>query len=358
MSLDRTNQSEPFVLGMDIGYSGLKLSMGAVSKDGSFDVSAEKSLVLPIGAAPATMMPQTITGEDLEAIKVLVGDETWVAGVEPSKLHNWQRELHEDYPSSKAYLALFYASLALSERKVIDVLVTGLPVDQFHDITRREKLVAALEGIHRISGKKEVTVKKVLVVPQPAGTYLHAIRTMEDEKTLRLFKNGTVLINDPGFYSTDWIIVKNENMQKSTKGTSTNAVSKILETMSFLIRDEYATAPSIDHIESAFQNNEESIFVCGEEVQLKEYLDKASFKVASAAITEIRENLRHGIKPDICILTGGGGKFFEAVMSETFSCKTVTLKNAITANSSGFWFAGQSYCRKMVNSSHYNEVSA
>ncbi|MCQ1061347.1 hypothetical protein LRP52_48810 [Photobacterium sp. ZSDE20] len=130
-------------------------------------------------------------------------------------------------------------------------------------------------------------MKKVLLIPQPSGTYLHAIRSTNDPKILKLFKSGMDIICDPGFYSTDWIIINKETMQKSSKGTSTNAVSKLLETMSFFIREDYACAPSIDQIEMAFQKDEESIWVSGEEFLLKYYLDRASAVVATAAITEI-----------------------------------------------------------------------
>jgi hypothetical protein len=41
--------------------------------------------------------------------------------------------------STNQYKALFYAALALTEQPVIDVLVTGLPVDQFKDENTRKK---------------------------------------------------------------------------------------------------------------------------------------------------------------------------------------------------------------------------
>ncbi|MCQ1061346.1 hypothetical protein LRP52_48805 [Photobacterium sp. ZSDE20] len=82
----------------------MKLTMGMVSKDGSFDIEPVNSLVMPIGAAPESKMPQSATGEDLKAIKVLVGDEV--------------------YPSSNAYKALFLAALVATKRSVTDVLIT------------------------------------------------------------------------------------------------------------------------------------------------------------------------------------------------------------------------------------------
>ena len=110
-----------FILGLDIGYSNLKIAMG-------FKGGHVTTTVLPVGAGPLALMPQQLTGGEGNCIQVVIDDEKWVAGVEPDRLQGWNRELHDDYPATKPYKALFYAALLLSEQKEIDVLVTGLPV--------------------------------------------------------------------------------------------------------------------------------------------------------------------------------------------------------------------------------------
>ena len=123
-----------FFLGLDIGYSNLKMAMG-------FKDAKATTKVIPVGAATLDKMPQGTDGRDADdVLQVLVDGEKWLAGIEPSRLQGWVRVLSENYPSSKQYRALFHAALLLTEQEVIDVLVTGLPVSQFADEALRSDL--------------------------------------------------------------------------------------------------------------------------------------------------------------------------------------------------------------------------
>lgn len=85
-----------FILGLDIGYSNLKMAMG-------FRGEEVTTTVLPVGAGPLELMPQQLTGGAGSCIQVVIDDEKWVAGVEPDRLQGWDRELHGDYPATKPY---------------------------------------------------------------------------------------------------------------------------------------------------------------------------------------------------------------------------------------------------------------
>ena len=64
-----------FVLGVDIGYSNLKLAIGQSG-------SEPKTIILPAGAGPADRMPERIGGGDDETcLYVSVDNERWAAGV-------------------------------------------------------------------------------------------------------------------------------------------------------------------------------------------------------------------------------------------------------------------------------------
>ena len=102
-----------FVLGLDIGYSNLKMAMGYKGEE-------TRTVVMPVGAGPLELMPQQFTGGAGASIQVVIDGEKWVAGVEPDRLQDWERELHGDYPSTNPYKALFYAALLMSEQKECD----------------------------------------------------------------------------------------------------------------------------------------------------------------------------------------------------------------------------------------------
>ena len=113
------------VLGIDIGYSNLKLAFGKAGHN-------PQVLLRPAGAAPADRLGEKISGKaEDDFLRVTVNGNPFVAGLSPDRAELWSRELHEDYPSTESYRALFHAGLLLSELDQVDVLVTGLPVNQY-----------------------------------------------------------------------------------------------------------------------------------------------------------------------------------------------------------------------------------
>ncbi|MEF1307085.1 plasmid stability protein StbA, partial [Vibrio owensii] len=163
-----------FVLGVDIGYSNLKLAIGQSG-------SEPKTIILPAGAGPADRMPERIGGGDDETcLYVSVDNERWAAGVPAGRLQGWERELHPEYPTTKTYKALFHAALLMAETESIDLVVTGLPVSQFHEPQRKSDLVQRLKGVHQVTPKRSITVHDVKVLPQPAGAFMDLVQTGGD----------------------------------------------------------------------------------------------------------------------------------------------------------------------------------
>lgn len=328
------NQPE-FILGLDIGYSNLKMAMG-------FRGEKVTTTVLPVGAGPLALMPQQLTGGAGSCIQVVIDDEKWVAGVEPDRLQGWDRELHGDYPATKPYKALFYAALLLSEQKEIDVLVTGLPVNQFMDPELREALKKRLEGEHQITPKRAVTVKSVVVVPQPAGAYMEIVSSTEDGDLLDVLHEGKTIVIDPGFFSVDWVALEGGEVRYHSSGTSLKAMSVLLKTISLLIQEDHGSSPGIDKIEKAIRSGKDEILLFGVKVGLKEYLDKASFGVAQNALTPMRTSMREdGMDADVVLLAGGGAAAYKAAAKELFpKSRIVMAGDPLVANAKGFWFCG------------------
>ena len=162
------------VLGIDIGYSNLKLAYGPQGAE-------PKVLLRPAGAAPADRLGEKIGGNGEEDfLRVLVNGEPFVAGLSPDRAELWSRELHEDYPSTNSYRALFHAGLLLSELDQIDLVVTGLPVNQYLNPELRERLAAQMQGEHQITPRRKITVSKVKVVPQPVGGFVDHVWSLQD----------------------------------------------------------------------------------------------------------------------------------------------------------------------------------
>lgn len=134
-----------FAIGLDIGYSNLKLAFGKVSDNGLAKPAVTR--VLPTGAGRLSDLPLRMgkADGDTDALVVNVNGEKWAAGVDQARLETSVRELHADYPASDAYRALFHAALLMGEHDSVDQLITGLPVSS----TTTSHAWAAASGLER-----------------------------------------------------------------------------------------------------------------------------------------------------------------------------------------------------------------
>lgn len=322
-----------FVLGMDVGYSNLKIKMGTCEEDSS-------KILVPVGAGPASQMPTQMGAGRFEPIHVSLDGEPWVAGVPVDMLESWGRELHDDYPKSDQYRALFYAALLQTGRSKIDRLITGLPVSQFQDFNRRDSLKELLQGSHKVTGNRTVTVDEVVVVPQPAGAYFDLVSKGFDVEFL---EDARIVVFDPGFFSVDWVVMQGAGIRKGSSGTSQQAMSKLFEEACRLIIDEYGErACTLEKLEGAVRNQRDKVMIFGEQIAIRPFLDKAKSVVGAQAIMAMKKNMRDDQGVDVVLLTGGGATFYEEAVRDAFpKSKIVISEEPAMANAEGFWFYGQ-----------------
>ena len=263
-----------------------------------------------------------------------------MAGVEPERLQGWDRELHADYPATDAYRALFYAALLCSEREVIDVLVTGLPVRQFGDKAMVDALSERLTGEHKITPKRSVVVKKVVVVPQPAGCYLDICSGADDE-TREIVTEGRTVVIDPGFFSVDWVVLSAGEIRMHSSGTSLKAMSMLLADADQRIQADHGAAPGVATIERAIRAGRQNVLVLGQRVELAPYLGAAACATAKAALVPMRESMREDSGAiDTVLLAGGGAESYKEAAVELFPKSRIVMSEVpVMANARGFWHA-------------------
>lgn len=325
-----------FVLGLDIGYSNLKVAMGQKG-DGM------TTRILPAGAGSIDLMPHKVgAAHGTDFLQVHVDGKKWAAGVEPDRLQGWERELHKDYKTTDVYKALFYSALLISEQSEIDVLVTGLPVDQAMDDSQREELAEMLKGEHQVSPKRAVTVSDVIVVPQPAGAYMDLVHSTEDEDVLGAIQNGKTVVIDPGFYSVDWVALVEGEIHYRSSGTSLKAMSRLLQVANELILDDHGGAPGVEKLEKAIRAGKGSTYLFGQQLELKEYMSKASASVSREALTSMRKTMREdGMNADVVLLAGGGASEYADAAKELFpKSRIIEPPQSVLSNARGFWHCG------------------
>ncbi|MBV7541958.1 ParM/StbA family protein [Acidovorax sp. sic0104] len=305
-----------------------------------------KTVVRPAGAAPADRFGTRFDGKAQDDfIHVLVGDVPFVAGVSSDRAAMWERPLHADYPTTDSYKALFHAGLLLSEMDKVDTLVTGLPVSQFKNGDHVKAIEQRFLGVHQVTPKRAVEVKAVKVIPQPVGgllAFMNEQAHAKDKVGLQIDDDARVLVVDPGFYSLDWVLVSNGEVQRHSSGTSVKASSVLLELAAKLIAEDHGAAPPIESLEAAMRSNKPSILVMGAKVELQPYIQKASENLESVTADSIQKSLRiENLSPDIVVMVGGGAPFFRNAVANAFSRLEVVMPaNPVQANATGFWLMG------------------
>lgn len=321
------------VLGIDIGYSNLKLAFGPQG-------SVPGVLLRPAGAAPADRLGERISGDGHEDfVRVIVNDTPFVAGLSPDRAELWSRELHEDYPATESYRALFHAGLLISELEQIDLLVTGLPVNQYLNEDLRTRLQAQLTGEHQVTPRRRIVVSKVKIVPQPVGGFVDYVWNLKDASEVG---DCRVLVVDPGFFSVDWVLISNGELRRQSCGTSLEASSVILDEAVRLIAEDFGGNVGRERLENALRNQQHQVRLFGEKIDVMPYLKTAADKVGPIVTTRLRESLRkENASADHVLLVGGGAEFFVASIKEAFPQLVVSIPDTpVFANARGFWRMG------------------
>ena len=318
-----------FVLALDVGYSNLKLLAGPPGEPPSVTV-------LPAGAGPASALPLRVGAAPgrQDGLAVEVGGVAWAAGVEPSRLRTVPRELHPDYPASPGYLALVHAALLAAGRAHVDLLVTGLPVSQWMDAARRAAVQRLIEGIHQVTAAQRVAVASVDVLAQPIGAYLDL-----DAAEPATLSQSRVLVVDAGFFSVDWALFDEGDMRAASSGTSTEAMSVVLDATGELIRRDHGSRIGRDLLERALRGGAAAVPLFGRPVELAPYLAEAARQTTHVALTAVLQSLRGEEREvDLVLLAGGGAATYEPAARELFPRARVKVPDApVLANVRGYW---------------------
>jgi plasmid segregation protein ParM len=333
-----------YVMGYDVGYSNAKGVAGYVGKDQGF--ARAKKFVRPVGAAPVNDCIDAENNVDDRRVPVSVDGEDWYAFIEPAMIMRDKRELNYDYVSTKQYKASFLAGLMMAESNVIDVLVTGLPVSEAIKEDKVKELIAMMEGEHQVAPKRTVTVKKVVVRPQPAAAFVRMVYDHSADKRMsRIIREGQTVVVDPGFFSVDWVTLKAGGIIKESSGTSIRAMYRVIDAAAEAISREYGAGGAVKTaLERAMRDGDPELLANGEFVEYGPYLEAAAQKISRYALAQMKSDMAlQDNVADILVLAGGGAKLYEDAARELFpECRhVVTFDNSVTAIAEGYFLLGQ-----------------
>lgn len=321
------------ILAVDIGYSSTKIAYGARGTP----ANEFSTLIFPSIAAPTTRVAQSIGARENSAddIKIWYEGTEYSACIRPEYTRS-VRAVHEDYYLEDTYQVLYRAALHLTGEDEISCVVTGLPVTQAQDTRRVNRLRDLMMGEIQTTKGRVVKVNDVKVVPQPVGAYLEMIAEWDGSREIL---HGNIIVIDPGYFSVDWLAIKNARVQWDASGTSLAAVSKVLKDASDLLTQSTGGWVDPETIESALRDGEERILSMGQPQPFKQPLLEASKFHAKEAVRSVRTALREQrAEPGIIVMAGGGAKIYRQSVEESFpDWRIWTGRYPAVSNVRGFW---------------------
>lgn len=333
------------VVGLDVGYSNLKVVTGRDPRH--VPVRGHGAWIAPAGAGPAEYENERMHGAS-DAIRVMVNGRDFVAGLRHDQMSVKARVMAGDYSRQDSYRALVNAGLLMTNLERIDILVTGLPVKQWADPVARERLAQQLLGTHEVARSRTVKVSEAHVIAQPMGGWMDLFwfdsHNAGVSKTGGDLNKALVLVVDPGFYSLDWVLMREGEYEPAGSGTNQRSVKHILERVDELLKLECGGAYGLSRLEKAVREGQEEIWANGKVVTIEPYLAKACKELVPEALQDLKASLMKDGETrtvDRVILVGGGARFFAPFLRDLFGDDRVLIRESPElANARGYWVFG------------------
>jgi plasmid segregation protein ParM len=228
--------AQPVVRAIDVGFGLVKLSLRAGGGVGfmsfpSMAIPSDTSAVRALGTRRRDTFDVPVNGANYE-----VGRDVELAQAGGS----FGRDVTDEFYRGAIYEALTTGALrymAEAGDSAIDVLVLGLPVNQYNDAKRRDYLRSRYEGAVEIGDGRQIAVRKVIVQAQPMGGYA-ALDEHLDELNAVVAKTAgalqplpsgdalddlSVLMIDPGEHTLDWMLIQQGTINPRSSSAASDA---------------------------------------------------------------------------------------------------------------------------------------
>lgn len=251
-----------------------------------------------------------------------------------------------NYVLRKEYLALLRGAIYYTFKKSgviknrIDALALGLPVSNF--AKHKDALVKVAKGVHVVpvpiglrgiwGPTVEVTVDKVLVLPQPLG----ALRTHAGKESAVINANSTNLILDPGYNTFDWLMATGMRADLERSGSFMGGVAHLLREVSQQASMNLGVGfINLIECECALETG---VLV----VDAKKY-DFLPFRAvaenaAEEFVAQFCNALNFSRRFDHIVMAGGGAKYYIDALRKRFPDHLILVDDdSVMANARGFY---------------------
>jgi plasmid segregation protein ParM len=352
--------TSPVVRAIDVGFGLVKASVRQGDGVGVGFISFP-SMAIPSDASAV----RTLGTRRRDTFDVPVGDANYEVGRDVGLAQaggSFGRDVTDEFYRGAIYEALTKGALrymAEAGDTRIDVLVLGLPVNQYNDSKRRDYLRAHYQGDIEIGDGKKIHVAKVIVQAQPMGGYA-ALDNYLDELNQVIRNTGgalkplasgdalddlSVLMIDPGEHTLDWLFIQQGSINPRASGAASDAgrhrvVRSVLDSLVAEIGRPLGPAV-MPRINDALRK-QAPVKLAGVAHDLHRF-EPVIMTVVEDSINRMVDGLRdaHEIV-DLMVLVGGHPERYRDVLVKRFPAIPVfIMPESMSANVRGFQMIGE-----------------
>lgn len=353
-----SSAAAPVVRAIDVGFGLVKASVR--EGDGvsfisfpSMAIPADASAVRTLGTRRRDTFDVPVGGAHYE-----VGRDVGLAQAGGS----FGRDVTDEFYRGAIYEALTKGALRYmleAGDPRVDVLVLGLPVNQYNDAKRRDYLRSRFEGDIDVGNGKHLHVERVLVQAQPMGGYaaldehLDALNALiaRTPGALKPLPSGealddlAVLMVDPGEHTLDWLLIQQGSINPRASGAASDAgrhrvVRSVLDSLVAEVGRPLGPAV-LPRINDALRHGQ-PVKLAGVAHDLHPF-EPVIMTVVEDSINRMVDGLRdaHEII-DLMVLVGGHPERYRDVLARRFPAIPVfIMPDPMEANVRGFQLIGE-----------------
>ncbi len=348
----------PVVRAIDVGFGLVKFSLPG---EGGVRFSSFPSMAIPADVSAV----RSLSTRRRDTFDVPVGGAQYEVGRDVGLAQaggSFGRDVTDEFYKGAIYEALTKGALrymAEAGDSAVDVLVLGLPVNQYNDAKRRDHLRQTYEGRLELGDGKTIEVRKVVVQAQPMGGYaaledhFDALNQVIQSTDGALKPLGSidelddlaVLLVDPGEHTLDWLLIQQGSINARASGAASDAgrhrvIRAVQESLGADIGRPLgpAVAPRINEA----LRQEQPVKLSGVAHELGKY-EPQIMSVVEDSLNRMIDGLRdaHEII-DLIVLVGGHPGRYRDVLSRRFPAIPVfVVPEAMSANVRGFQMIGE-----------------
>lgn len=251
------------------------------------------------------------------------------------------RNLNDQYIYTDQYRAVMYGALHYMGETEIDLLVIGLPLTTIH---RSDDLRKMTVGTHKLNDTTTVTVKDVLVLPQPMGGLYYCLAQSDKREEFEFLREETNLIIDPGYLTFDFLVTNGDKINDARSSAHPGGVSKVLRAICDSLSNKFGIKyDNLAAVDKALPRRRMKIN--GKAEDLLEHIKFAKPSI-EGSINYMRNVAGDGSDIDNIILFGGGHQIFARTLVSYYkSHRVLVLPDAQFANVKGYQAAGEAHLK-------------